>query len=332
MTIPTAIIQVTRKTLELGAFQLTATGLVIRGAPSFDEWQRCGGVLQRVEGACQWWIGDWVNYGAAQKAWGVKYTEAVDALGIPKASLKIYAHVAQRFQSFRRLNDVPFSTHLVVAVLPAAEQDAILRRVRKEKLSLREVRAIVKAKKRARHLAAAIWPEGQYAVILADPPWRPDEGLLDPTRQIENQYPTMTLEELIELADYVESLALPDCVLLMWTTAQKISEATQVLEAWGFVVKSGAVWVKPSIGMGYWFRQRHELLILATRGDPPTPLEADRPDSVMDFPRTGHSEKPDDVYALIERMFPQVPKVELFARAERPGWAHGTNEIALRTA
>jgi len=62
MTIPTAIIQVTRKTLELGAFQLTATGLVIRGAPSFDEWQRCGGVLQRVEGACQWWIGDWVNW------------------------------------------------------------------------------------------------------------------------------------------------------------------------------------------------------------------------------------------------------------------------------
>jgi N6-adenosine-specific RNA methylase IME4 len=186
--------------------------------------------------------------------------------------------------------------------------------------------------RRADQLAAAVWPEGKYAVILADPPWQPDAGLLDPTRQIENQYPTATLAELLAMQPRVDALALDDCVLLLWTTAQKFAEATTLIDGWGFVVKSGAVWIKPSVGMGYWFRGRHELLILATRGNPPTPLEADRPDSVIEAPRRGHSEKPDEVYTLIERMFPRVPKVELFARARREGWAFATNETELRSA
>lgn len=185
---------------------------------------------------------------------------------------------------------------------------------------------------RAEQLAATVWPVGKFAVILADPPWKPDEGLLDPTRRIENQYPTLTLDELIALRPTIEALALADCVLLLWTTTQKIGEAVALIAAWNFVVKSGAVWIKPSVGMGYWFRGRHELLILATRGNPRTPLEADRPDSVITAPRRGHSEKPDALYALVERMFPEVPKVEIFARARRDGWSLATNESELRPA
>lgn len=171
-----------------------------------------------------------------------------------------------------------------------------------------------------------IWPEGRYGVILADPPWRPDVGLLDPSRQIENQYPTMTSAELEALAPQIQRLALRDCVLVMWTTAQKIGEAAALIAVWGFTIKSGAVWVKPSVGMGYWFRQRHELLILATRGMPATPADADRPDSVIESPRGRHSAKPGIVYELLDRMFPGVPKVELFSRGPRPGFAAWGNE------
>jgi N6-adenosine-specific RNA methylase IME4 len=181
-------------------------------------------------------------------------------------------------------------------------------------------------------LAETVWPDGKYGVILADPPWKPDEGILDPTRQIENQYPTLSVDELIALAPDVVDRAAADCVLAMWTTAQKLSEAVAIISAWKFTVKSGAVWVKPSIGMGYWFRQRHELLIVATAGSPATPLESDRPDSVIEAPRRGHSEKPDEVYGLLERMFPMIPKLELFARADRPGWARMRNETVLRSA
>jgi N6-adenosine-specific RNA methylase IME4 len=169
-------------------------------------------------------------------------------------------------------------------------------------------------------------------VILGDPPWQPDAGVLDPSRRIENQYPTMALAQLVELRPRIDALALDDCVLLLWTTTQKLADAVTLIQAWGFDVKSGAVWVKDRVGMGYWFRGRHELLILATRGKPMTPLEAHRPDSVITAPRRGHSEKPAAVYELVEQMFPQVPKVEIFARAKRSGWAHGTNETTLRSA
>lgn len=197
-------------------------------------------------------------------------------------------------------------------------------------MSLAEAVRSMKPAARAEKLAAAIWPEGKFGVILADPPWKPDAGVLDPSRQIENQYPTLSLDDLLALGPKVDALAADDCILLLWTTAQKIGEAVALIEGWRFVIKSGAVWVKDSIGMGYWFRLRHELLILATRGAPMTPLEADRPDSVLTTPRRGHSMKPDEIYSMVERMFPTIPKVEIFARATRDGWGIGTNEVALR--
>jgi N6-adenosine-specific RNA methylase IME4 len=193
-------------------------------------------------------------------------------------------------------------------------------------------KAIREMNRAEKHRARTIdrdWPKGEYGVILCDPPWQPDKGLLDPSREIENQYPTMPLDEIVGLAKQVKRLSASDCVLLMWVVTQKLAEAMQVMEAWGFTHKSGAVWVKSSIGMGYWFRSRHELLLLGTRGRPATPLEADRPDSVMEWPRRAHSQKPDGQYPMIDRMFPGVPKIELFARtcAARPkDWATWGNE------
>jgi N6-adenosine-specific RNA methylase IME4 len=42
--------------------------------------------------------------------------------------------------------------------------------------------------------------------------------------------------------------------------------------------------------------------------------------SVIQAPRREHSRKPDETYELIERMYPELPKIELFARAGREGW------------
>ena len=70
----------------------------------------------------------------------------------------------------------------------------------------------------------------------------------------------------------------PDCVLYMWATAPKLREALQVVAAWGFEYVTNAVWVKDRIGMGYWFRGRHELLLVAKRGavSPPRGVTSSR--------------------------------------------------------
>jgi N6-adenosine-specific RNA methylase IME4 len=162
----------------------------------------------------------------------------------------------------------------------------------------------------------------RYPVIYADPPRQYEHG--SDQLAIENHYPTMPLGEICALD--VAALATPDAALYLWATMPKLAEAMQVIEAWGFSYRTGVVWVKDRIGAGYYFRQRHELLLFAVRGQMPTPSTANRPDSVLDVPRTAHSEKPVEAYGLIERMYPSLPKIELFARTSRAGWASWGNQ------
>ena len=182
-------------------------------------------------------------------------------------------------------------------------------------------------RKRAEHrasLQAVELPDRKYEVIYVDPPWRYDYSPTD-GRRIENHYPTMDLEEIKAL----EVPAAEDCTLFMWATSPKLAEAFEVLEAWGFSYRTCMVWVKDKIGMGYYARQRHELLLIAKRGEPAVPEPSNRPDSVITGERLEHSAKPVKTYELLERMYPNESKVELFARQPREGWASWGNEAAV---
>ena len=174
----------------------------------------------------------------------------------------------------------------------------------------------------AEHFTAPLDSLGPFPVLYADPPWHYDFAESS-TRRIENHYPTMQLDE-------IKALEVPACdnsILYLWATSPKLTEALEVLQAWGFEYATCAVWVKPSIGMGYYFRQRHELLLVGKRGALPTPDAEDRPDSVIEAASGTHSEKPEKVYELLERMYPLLDRVELFARQARPGWASWGNQV-----
>lgn len=170
-------------------------------------------------------------------------------------------------------------------------------------------------------------PTGKYSLLYADPPWR-YEHIETESRAIENQYPTMSLDEICDL----DVPAADDCVLFLWATSPKLAEAMRVIESWGFTYRTCAVWDKEVIGMGYYFRQQHELLLVAAKGSLPVPDPPSRVSSVIRSKRTKHSSKPKQVYALLEQMYPsfgESDRVELFARAERPGWAMWGNEPAV---
>src|SRR5262249_4199661 len=138
-------------------------------------------------------------------------------------------------------------------------------------------------------------------------------------------YPTLALEEICALP--VAQLAMENALLFLWVPPPKLEEAFRVIAAWGFDYRTGIVWVKQSIGMGNYVRQRCEHLLIARRGEFPTPEPAQRPDSVIEAPRREHSRKPDEAYALIEQMYPELPKIELFARSARPKWAAWGNQV-----
>src|SRR5262245_41337842 len=164
-------------------------------------------------------------------------------------------------------------------------------------------------------------PDKRYGVIVADPEWRfepysRDTGM---DRAADNHYPT-SITTVIAERD-VPGIAADDCVLFLWATVPMLRDALRVMEAWGFDYKSHAIWDKVHIGTGYWFRNRHELLLVGTKGDVPAPAMGDQFASVMTIARKEHSAKPEQFLELIESYFPTLPKIELNRRGPpRPNW------------
>lgn len=221
-----------------------------------------------------------------------------------------------------------------VATLPKAEQVEIVARGTREILqAAKEIRAAKSEEKRNERLEKIIAistgnaPLGavadRYPVLYLDPPWR-YEHAESVSREIENQYPTMSLDDIKSMP--INDIAFDDCIMFMWATSPKLAEAFEVLDAWGFSYRTCAVWDKQKIGMGYYFRQQHELLLVAVKGSPTTPSPADRPSSVFSYPRGVHSAKPHEVYEIIEAMYPTLPKLEMFCRTPREGWGVWGNQ------
>jgi N6-adenosine-specific RNA methylase IME4/ParB-like chromosome segregation protein Spo0J len=223
-----------------------------------------------------------------------------------------------------------------VATLSAQEQREIVARGEREILrAAQDIRARKAEIRRAERIERIIEnSKGNsplnlgrtYPVILADPPWKFHLYGPDTARVAERHYPTMSVEELCSVA-VAADLATPDAVLFLWAPTPLLSDALNVLTAWGFEYVTNMVWVKDKIGVGHWVRNQHELLLIGRRGEFPTPEPANRPGSVIEAPCREHSRKPDEAYDLIERMYPELPKIELFARQTRAGWAAWGNEV-----
>jgi N6-adenosine-specific RNA methylase IME4 len=178
---------------------------------------------------------------------------------------------------------------------------------------------VTKAERRAEReaeLAAkqTALPSQRYGVIVADPEWRfePYSRETGMDRAADNHYPT-SITEMIAERD-VPSIAADDCVLFLWATVPMLRDALRVMETWGFEYKSHAIWDKIHIGTGYWFRNRHELLLVGTKGNIPAPAMGDQFASVMTIARKEHSAKPEQFLELIEQYFPNLPKIELNRR------------------
>jgi len=166
-----------------------------------------------------------------------------------------------------------------------------------------------------------------YNVIYADPPWRYSFSKSD-SREIENQYPTMAVEEICAL----RVPAADNAVLYLWATAPKLLEALAVMKAWGFTYKTNAVWDKEILGMGYWFRGQHEIILVSTKGHFSPPEQSLRISSVFRNRRTAHSKKPDMFRDLIATWFPNAKRIELFARQAASGWDVWGNESGVDNA
>lgn len=157
-----------------------------------------------------------------------------------------------------------------------------------------------------------------YGLVYADPPWRfePYSRETGMDRAADNHYPTEGTDAICAMVPPVAK----DAVLFLWATAPMLPDGLQVMRAWGFAYKSHVIWVKDRIGTGYWARNKHELLLIGTRGAIPAPSPGEQFCSVVDAPLGRHSAKPASFAEMIESMFPSLPKLEMFCRSPRAGW------------
>lgn len=189
--------------------------------------------------------------------------------------------------------------------------------------------------------------DGQFPVIYADPPWHfktynekgrkrsPDWKPFKGTPSI--HYDTMSAADIRALP--IDRISADDSALFLWICWPLLTEAMQLIQAWGFEYKTCAFsWVKAhagqvemfqddnpvQIGMGYWTRSNSEVCLLATKGSPKRQSKSVR--QAIIEPRRVHSRKPDCVYGRIEKLLPG-PYLELFSRTTREGWTSVGDQV-----
>lgn len=307
---------------------------VLPFAVPIEQWKAEGlklGERERSARSLMWDIGDWWNRG---EAYGerAQIVTAADWAGPKHGTCREAGRVATKFPVSSRLDTVSFNHHQAVAALPDDQAREALEWAKDNDATYQQLRTRVQQLRRSyreEELATKITalPDKRYGVIYADPPWRlePYSRETGLNRAADNHYPTMTREEMLDM-EVMRTAPAKDCVLFCWATVPMLQEALEWMAQYGFEYRSHCAWVKDNAGTGYWFRNKHELLLVGVRGDVPAPAPGTQFASVIYAPLGVHSAKPPAFAEMIEEMFPNLPALELFARAPRLGWDTWGNE------
>lgn len=173
----------------------------------------------------------------------------------------------------------------------------------------------------------------RFGTILADPPWQFQNrtGKMAPEHKRLSRYPTMGLDEICDLP--VEAIAAPRAHLYLWVPNALLPDGLKVMEHWGFKYKSNLVWYKvrkdggpDRRGVGFYFRNVTEILLFGVRGKDVRTLAPGRSqENILVTQKREHSRKPDEQFDLIEACS-WGPRLEMFARGPRKGWAVWGNQ------
>lgn len=193
-------------------------------------------------------------------------------------------------------------------------------------------------------------PSGCFDVVLADPPWS-YWGSTTGWGDAAKFYNLMSDSDLLAMP--IGDLVHRRGVLFLWATSPRLDFAVDCIRRWGLHYRGVAfVWVKtrksdPQVPIGAQgvrpsiVKPTCEYLLAAsrtTRGRPLPLADEGVPQVILDeseplfAPKAGHSTKPDEAQARIDRLYPTATKLELFARRRRPGWTAWGDDISGEAA
>jgi N6-adenosine-specific RNA methylase IME4 len=178
----------------------------------------------------------------------------------------------------------------------------------------------------------------KYQIIAMDPPWdykgqtQHNGKGGDETGGAITHYPTMKVKDMIkEFKPLIQEWADTDCLIFMWATWPHLNQAIEFGEALGFTyTHTSFIWDKQALNPGFYTMTQTEPVLVFKKGKIPQPRGSRNERQMVVSKRTKHSEKPQEVYDRITKMFPTQNKLEMFARKERQGWDVWGNEIIVK--
>lgn len=177
--------------------------------------------------------------------------------------------------------------------------------------------------------------EGQYDLIYADPPWKQSKGGKKSVRENSSgkplDYPVCSLDEIKEHLSLATAASGGDnSILFLWTIDKYLFEAQEIAESLGYKLHARMIWDKVTgIPAAFTVRYGHEYLLYMYKGKltPVAKEERGKIHTVFREKVTKHSKKPEIAYEIIERLYPNLRKLEMYARNTRPGWDCFGNEV-----
>lgn len=176
----------------------------------------------------------------------------------------------------------------------------------------------------------------KYNIIYTDPPWQQKKGGKKKVRPNssggELDYPTLEINEIKKLHEIILNTITEDKHnVFMWTIDKYLIKAQQMMESLGYILHARIVWNKiTGVAPAYTVRFTCEYLLwFYKKGKILMPCEETRGkySTLIEEKVKKHSQKPQIAYEMIEDMFRNSKKIELFARNYRDGWDCWGNEV-----
>lgn len=194
-----------------------------------------------------------------------------------------------------------------------------------------------------------IWQTAQM-----DPPWK-EQGAGKIKRGADRHYPLIATKDMSGvIRDSGLWTPAENAHLYMWVTNTFLPDGLWLMKELGFTYKTNVCWTKKQMGIGRYFRGKHELLLFGTRGrgwavrtdrnDIAGAYETEEDEDYESYFNDGssieadhvrlngkrkHSGKPEIFTDMIESRS-KGPYVEFFARSLRPNWTSWGNDEAVQ--
>lgn len=174
----------------------------------------------------------------------------------------------------------------------------------------------------------------KYGLIVADPPWKQAKGGKKSVREKSSgtslDYPTCSLEEIKNHLEAANKLTEDNAILFLWTIDKYLFEAQKMAEDLGYKLHARMIWNKVTgIPAAFTVRFGHEYLLYMYKGKliPVAQNERGKIHTVFTEQVKRHSQKPEISFEIINRLYPDLKKLELYARTEREGYDCWGNEV-----